>query len=75
MFHINSNNTMARRNHLKTQFNCVTIQQYPICTRSDRAVYSCIEVFAYLLHGLLMRIWSTGKQLQIEVNRTLFVLR
>jgi len=35
----------------------VIIQQYPICTRSDRAVYYCIAVFAYLLHGLLMHIY------------------
>jgi len=45
----------------------VTIQQHPICTRSDSPAYKCIEVCAYLLIGLLEHSWSTAKQLHSRV--------
>jgi hypothetical protein len=45
----------------------VTIQQHPIYARSDSPAYKCIEVYAYLLAGLLEHTWSTAKQLHSRV--------
>ncbi len=62
-------------NHLANTIDFVTIQQHP----TESALTSVHEIrqenkVLLLLSSQLVPIWSTAKQLQIEVKARLFVL-